>query len=191
MARRAFCEISSRIAPLFRIGLFVIRPEDLICLFEIDLSHGRDRQAQRMTFKGDPDLEQLDNFIDRHIRYDHPAIGQERNESLGLQLLERFPHRNTASSEPFGQFVLPELKSGRKLTRLIASLRALRTASGVDPCAPVPRLFADFHPIAFSALLRTHIRLPATYKIVLYIIQSVCIKSTRYLSRNDRSADEE
>ena len=70
-----------------------------------------------MTFKRDANLEQLHNLVDRQIRNDRAAIGQERHETLGFQLPERFPHGDTTGSEPLRQLVLPELKSGRKLAQ--------------------------------------------------------------------------
>src|SRR5258708_39571246 len=109
---------------------------------------------QRITFKCDANLKQFHNLVDRQIRNDRPAIGHERNEALGFQLLERFPHGDTTCSEPLRQLVLPELKSGRKLAQADREPQRLTHGVGRGPVTPGPSAFCGYsksHPAFFSA----------------------------------------
>ena len=109
IARRVerFVESPVECAPLFRIGLSCHTTGESCWLRRDRPLPSPGSPAAAHGIRARCEFEQFHDLVDRQIRDDRAAIGQERHKTLGFQLLERFPHGNTAGAEPLRQLVLP------------------------------------------------------------------------------------
>lgn len=103
-------------SPVLGVGVGVVGFQNTRGMCQVFLRHVGDREAQRVALKGDPDVQHLEDVLERKARNDSPSVGFNPDQALRLELAQRFAHGDATGTVLLGQLILAQLRSLAQFT---------------------------------------------------------------------------